>query len=464
MSIFERASRQQLDQAVEEFVVNHTISRRKFLQVAMATGLSASAASALLDACGSSSAANNPSPPEVTSIDALTQWSGEELDSFNAIISAFMQKTNISVNVESTRDMNAVLTTRIKGNNPPDICEMPGISKFQELAAGGQLIQLDKFLDMNAIRKNYDQHWIDLASYNGKLYGVLPKANSKGTIWYNPSQFKSVGGTIPQTWNDLLAISNKIAASGKYPWAMGVESSASSGWPATDWVAEIYLNKYGPELYDQWVTHKIPWTHPTIKDSIQMFGQIVTGKHFINSAPQSILATNFQDASYQPFISPPQAYMYYLGDFTAGFISSQFKNLQPGKDFAFFPFPGITPQYQGSVTGGADIMAALKDNNGSRQFMAFLASAEAQEIWVKRGGSTSINKSVDLKSYPNDVARASARQLIEAKYFKVGAGDLMPAALQVAYWKGMLTYIGDPTQLDNVLNSLESNAQQAYQS
>jgi len=156
--------------------------------------------------------------------------------------------------------------------------------------------------------------------------------------------------------------------------------------------------------------------------------------------------------------------MYYLGDFTAGFITSQFKTLKAGTDFNFFPFPMINAQYKDAITASASIMVAMKDNNGSRQFMQFLATAEAQTIWVKRGGTSSLNKSVNLTDYPNPVARQSARILTNATAVQLSVGDLIPASLQSAYWKGLLTYIGDPKQLDSVLSSLEITAQQAYQS
>jgi len=245
---------------------------------------------------------------------------------------------------------------------------------------------------------------------------------------------------------------------------LGVESSASSGWPAADWVDQIYLCLNGPTLYDKWVLHQIPWTDPSIKNAIQMFGQIAQGNHYINGAPQAILATNFQDASYLPFDSPPKAYMYYLGDFTEGFLTAQFPTLKPGIDFNFFPFPTINPTYAGAVTGGADIMAALKDNDGTRQYMQFMTSVEAQSIWPKRGGATSVNKAVPLSVYSDPVSRAAAQQLTTATVFRVGADDLMPTAMENAYWSGMLTYIGNPSKLDSVLSSLEATAQTAYTS
>jgi alpha-glucoside transport system substrate-binding protein len=468
MNVYDRRDRKDLDQLVEEYITTNNINRRQFLQRATAVGLSFGAASALLEACGggSTSTVNTSSGnvPKVTSIDALTEWSGEELDSFNAINAAFTRKTGIKVNVESTRDLPAVLTTRVQGNNPPDIAGMPSVPKFQQLASQGKLLQLDNILNMSQYRQDYPQSWIDFSSVNGHVYAVLPKANSKGTVWYSPQQFQANGYTVPQTWDDMIALSNKIASQGKYPWALGVESAASSGWPGADWIDQIYLSLNGIDMAKQWAAHKIPWTHSSVKNAWQMFGQIVTGKHYINGAPQSILATNFQDSSYLPFDNPPKAYMLYLGDFATGFIKSQFPNAKPGTDYSFFPFPVINPQYKGQITGGADIMVAMKDNDGTRQFMHFMASAEGQSIWPKRGGATSVNKSVPLSVYPDDVTRAVAQQLLNATAVTVGEDDLMPQVMENAYWKGVLSFIQNPSQLDSILSSLENTASSAYSS
>lgn len=454
MHISDRSRQTELDPLVEAYG-SHYLSRRIFIQRAVATGMSISAATALFAACGESSQ---------PTVDVLNVWGGEEQDSFKAVVAPFSKSTNIAVNVEATRDLDATLTSRIRGNNPPDIAILPNPGKMQQLASQNKLIRLDKFLNMSKLRSNYASSWIDLGTYNNSFYALFYKAANKGTIWYNPNRFRTLGIEPPTTWSDLIGLSNKIADSGKYPWSMGVENGAASGWPAADWIAEIYLNQSGPDLYDQWVTHKIPWTHASIKNAFQTFGQIAGGNHYINGAPKSILATSFQDASYAPFTAPPQASMYYLGDFTAGFITTQFPKAKPGTDFNFFPFPTINTQYQGAVTGGADVVVAMKDNDAVRKLISYLATAEAQTIWVKRGGFTSPNKAVDLAAYPNMVAQASAKMLTNAPTFRFGAGDLMLPAVQQAFWKGLLTFIGDQRQLDSILSSIESTAQQAYSS
>jgi alpha-glucoside transport system substrate-binding protein len=462
MPTFDRRNRQDLDQLVEEYVTTSKINRRQFLGRAMAAGLSVSAATALLEACGGGSSTNGTT--KVTSIDALTVWSGSELATYQNVNAAFKKKTGITVNVESTRDLPTVLTTRVRGNNAPDITGSPGLSQFRTLAAEGKILRLDKFFDMATFRQNYSKGWIDLATVNGGLYAVFPKANSKGTVWYNPKQFQANGYTVPTTFNDMVTLSNKIASSGKYPWSMGVESGAASGWPAADWVDQIYLALNGPDMSDKWVAHQIPWTDPSVKNSFQMFGEIVHGTHYINGGAQAILATAFQDACYLPYDTPPKAYMMFLGDFAAGFIKTQFPSIQSGTDFNFFSFPTINPQYAGAITGGADMMFAMQDNDGTRQYTEFVASAEAQQIWVQGGGASSVNKAVPLSIYPDDVARATAQQLNQATSFRTSQDDSMPTAMENAFWKGMLTYIQDASQLDSILSGLENTAMTAYAS
>lgn len=458
MPTYDRRQRSAIDQLVEDFSVQG-LSRREFLKRAVATGLTFSAASTLLAACGGGATS---SVIQSKTVDLLTTWGDGELDSFKAVIAPFESKEGITITIESTRDVNATLTTRLAGANPPDIAVLPNPGKMQQLASQKHLIELDSFLDMGRVHSDYSSAWTDLGSYNGHLYAIFYKTANKGTIWYSPSQFQNNGYQIPTTWDELITLSTQIAGSGKFPWSMGVQSGSASGWPGADWIAQIYLNESGPKMYDKWVAHSIPWTDASIKSAFQKFGQIAGGSHYINGAPQSILATNFQPASYLPFDSPPQAYMYYLGDFTEGFITGQFKSLTPGTDFNFFPFPTINSQYKGAVTGGADLVTALRNTTAVQKLITYLETASAQEIWVKRGGFTSPNKQVSQSAYPDAVAKASAQQLQGASIYRFGADDLMPSAVEDAFWKAVLAYIATPDQLDSILSGVEAIAAQSY--
>ncbi len=432
----------------------HLFSRRVFLQRAAGTGLSLSTLGCFLSACNNVEASS--------SVDILNVWSGEEQASFMEVVKPFKKATGIEVTLNVTRYISDALSRDFANANPPDIAILPNPGYMQELAAQHHLIALDSFLDMEQIRKDYAQTWLDLGSYQGRLYALFYKTANKGTIWYSPQQFQEHGYQLPQTWAELLSLSNQIARQGAYPWAMGIASGGSSGWPGADWIAEIYLNQFGPQMYDQWWQHRIPWTHESLRQAFQIFGQIVAGKHYIAGAPTSILNTDYSVACSEPFTRPPQAYMNYLGDFAPGFITSQLPGIQAGTDFNFFPFPTLNPAYAGAVTGGADVVVALRDTTAVRQLIQYMATAAAQEIWVKRGGFTSPNKSVPLSSYPDPVARASAKMLTQAPIYRFGADDLMPSPVEQAFWMGIQAFILKPGQLDSILQTIELTAQKAY--
>jgi alpha-glucoside transport system substrate-binding protein len=52
--------------------------------------------------------------------------------------------------------------------------------------------------------------------------------------------------------------------------------------------------------------------------------------------------------------------------------------------------------------------------------------------------------------------------LTSASTFRFGADDLMPPAVENAFWAAMLSYIKTPGSLDSILSSMESTAAQAY--
>ncbi len=399
---------------------------------------------------------------EIGSVEVLGVWGGDELASFEAMVQPWEQDTGGDMQFTGTRDLIAILTTRVAAGNLPDIVVLPNPGQMVELANDGKLIALDSFLDMNKIRSEYATGWLDLGTVNGKLYGLFMKADSKGTVWYDPKVFAANGWQTPGTWDDMIALSNTILASGLAPWSVAVESGEASGWPATDWIGEILLHESGGQVYDQWVAHDIPWTDSRIKSAWEKFGQIVLTPGYVPGGATAALATNFVDGSYLPYEDPPHAAMYYLGAFTQGFIAEQFPDLVAGDDYAFFPFPTIDSQYAGAVTGGANVVVMFNDNASTRSFVEYLSTAAAQEIWVKLGGFTAVNNQVSLDAYPNPLARLAAQQLTQATIFRFDADDNMPSAVQKAFWEGTLAYLQNPSQLDSILADIETRAQESY--
>ena len=427
----------------------------------------------LLMACSSTHNTNNantgsrtvsaPLPAIGGKVTVLATWGGSEQDSFLAMMKPFEVQSGVTVQYERVSDLNGVLTTRVQAGNPPDIAGLPGPDQMAQFARGGKLVDLDPVLDQKAMKQQYSDGWLKLAQVDGKQYGIFVRAALEDQIWYDPKMFSQVsGGSNPRTWDDMLALSNKIAATGTAPWCIGLESGAASGWPGTAWVEAIVLRQSGPAVYDNWYQGRHKWSSPEIKKAWQTWGQIAGNEKLVYGGKQAMLTTNFGDAGNPMFTSPPKCYMEDQASSITEFFIKANPALKPGEDFTFFPFPSIDPKYKDSVEVSADLFGMFHDTPQARALIKYLTTPEAQAIWVKRGGALSSNKLVTSDMYPDDVARAAAQLLASAKTIRLDAADRMPDAMQSAFYQGILDFIKNPSSLDSILSNLDRVQQTAY--
>ena len=392
-------------------------------------------------------------------VNILGVWGGDELTNFQEAVFPFTDETGIGMAFEGTRDLAAVLTVRVEAGNPPDLAILPNPGQMYELAKDGNLVDISKFMDMDKLSTNYAKAWLDLASYDGTLYGIFYKVANKSLIWYNPTAFTAGGYDIPTTWVELIALSDKIVSDGKTPWAIGFESGAASGWPATDWLEDIMLRTAGPDVYDKWVSHEIPWTDPAVKTAWETFGEIVGKEDYQYGGTTGTLTANFGDAPAPLFTDPPGAYMHRQASFITGFFP---EGVEAVTDYDFFPFPPIDPAYGTPVLGGADLIVMFNDTPEARELMKYLATPQPQEIWAAAGGFISPHKGVNLDAYPDELTKKMADMVVKAEVFRFDASDLMPAAVGAgSFWSGTLDYVGG-VDLDTVLGDIEASSVEAY--
>jgi alpha-glucoside transport system substrate-binding protein len=304
------------------------------------------------------------------------------------------------------------------------------------------------------VREKYPPAFVELGTVDGTLYGFFMKADTKATVFYNPHVFESNNvepPSVASTFDDLIALSDALVNASTPPWSMGQESGGDSGFPGSDTIQQILLTDAGVDVYDGIVAGNLPYDAPEMKDAWTKFGRIALSPGYTaQGTGATINQTNFRTATYAPFEDPPQAAMTHIGGFASANISEQFPNAVAGDDFTFFTWPG------GSVTGGANIAYAFNDEPATCSFLLHIAGAEAQEIWVDRGGFTSLNTDVSVDAYPNSVARSQAEQLINAPVFRFDLDDAIGGNMQQAIFDGVLRYLADPAALDDILAGIEA--------
>ena len=411
--------------------------------------------------CGTGSTQN------AGSVKIIAQWSGQEQASFMAVLKPFQDQTGIKIQYESTRDEDAILTSRVQAGNPPDLAAAPSPQLLVTFAKQGKVIKLNDIVNVNDLQANTSAGWIKLGEplNDGNLYQVFSWAAAKGFIWYNPKVFQSKGYNVPKTWDDLITLQQQMKSSGTTPWCLTVESGAATGWMASDWLKEIVLSQAGPDVYDKWVAGTQKWSSPEIRKAFETFGQILgTNDSNVYGGSQYIVATNFGDVGTPMFKSPPKCYMLNQASFITTFFTSANPNLKPVTDFNFFPMPDIDPQYAGARVVAADAWSMFKDTQQARRLIQYLTTAQAQDIWVKRGGKLAVNNQVPLSDYPDEISKESAQAVTSAKIVKYDATDNMPADMRAAAWKDLVKYIQNQNSLDSLLADLDAVQAKAYTS
>jgi len=396
----------------------------------------------------------------------LGTWTGAEKDSFDAVMKPFTDQTGVKISFEATRDLDAILQTKIAAGNPPDVTGAPGIGTLIKLARAGKLPTLDDKLDLSQLNADYGADWINLGKIDGKLYTLYAWASLKGLVWYDPKAFTAKGYQVPKTWDELMSLQSKIVSDGGKPWCVALESQAASGWPGSDWVKEIVLSQSGPTVYDNWWQGKQKWTSTEIKQAWTTWGKVLgSGDSNVFGGSRYMVATTFGDGGQGLFKSPPQCYMFNQGSFITSFFDAYTPKPTAGTDYAVFPLPDVSTAGAGAHVVAGDAFVMTKDTPQARALLKYLATADAQDIWVKRGGGKiAINKKVSLSDYPDAISKSLAQVVVDTKIARYDAGDLMPSDMQKAYWGAVLKFVQNQSQLDAILADLDKTQATAYAS
>jgi alpha-glucoside transport system substrate-binding protein len=394
------------------------------------------------------------------SLSIIGVWTGDEQKSFQAVLDGFKQKyPKVTVKYNPAGDnVPTVLGTAVEGGNPPDLAAIAQPGVVQQFQAKNALKPLD-FAKAD-LQQNYPADFIKLGTIDGKLYSFVFKGANKSTVWYNVNAFKNAGVNPPKTWDEFTKNASTLKASGTPAYSIG----GGDGWTLTDLFENLYLRQAGPDKYDQLATHAMKWTDPSVKQTLTTMSQVFKDTGNIAGGTSSALETDFPTSVSNVFSNSPKAAQVIEGDFVPGVVSSKTK-LKPGTGYNVFPFPdaGSTT---GAVVGGGDSIAMFKDTPAGRALVQYLASPEAAEIWVKRGGFSSPNKNVPDTAYPDDITRTTATAIAKAQTFRFDMSDLAPASFGgtagQGEWKILQDFLAKPSNVDGTATKLEAAAAKAF--
>ena len=392
-------------------------------------------------------------------VNLLSAAEPEEAAAYQEIFDELINsQVDYNAEVEATASFEEQFQIRAEGGTL-DLAAVPQPGAIPNLVDAGSLVSLEDLgFDIGELNEQLGESFVALGEYNGAHYGIPTNINLKSMVWYPKAAFDAAGYTVPETWDDLIALSEQIKTDGSTPWCVGFESGGATGWPATDWMEDIMLRTAGPDVYDEWVSHEIPFNDEAVAHAAEVFGEVMFADGFVLGGAASTPDIAFGDAPTPMFDDPPSCWLHRQ----ASFINSFFpEGTVAGEDYDWFPLPPIDQEgtlYAGELT--------VVGTNGNRpEVVDFLNRFLGEEVQCEMGGviaSSRISPNVNVgpDCYANAILADASVILTDALASGTGrfdASDLMPAEVgSGSFWNGMVEYMkSGPDSLTEVLDTIE---------
>ena len=367
-----------------------------------------------------------------------------ELAAFQGAMEPFTEQSGTEVIITGDRSFQELNDVRIAGGNPPDIGVYAQPGKIKDLAAAGSIKPLPADF-VEEMKASFDPFWLELVTVDGEVYGVPTKGDVKSLVWYSPADFAAKGYSTPTTWAEMETLIETMKSNGDTPFCVGIGSGGATGWPFTDWVEDFMLRLHGPEVYDQWVNHEIPFNDPKVIEVGNFVNDLWTAEGNVFGGSETIASTDFGDAGL-PLLEG-KCMMHRQANFYGNFWVDPERSgsnpdavLGPDGDVNVFYLPTISDDFGTVVLGAGVHYVMFNDRPEVIEALRYTASptyAETRSQLQPGGGFLSPNRNQNLDVSFADpetgeidqFARTLGEILVSADPFRFDASDLMPGAI-----------------------------------
>jgi alpha-glucoside transport system substrate-binding protein len=390
-------------------------------------------------------------------VNVLNAMEPEEAEVVQGIVDELITAdADYDVEIEASGSFEEDFQIRSEGGTL-DVALLPQPGAVADAVDQGAVSLEDMGFDIAELEETYGEYLMSLVEVDGEHYGLPSNVNLKSMVWYPKDDFDAAGYAEPATFEDLIALSDQIVADGGTPWCVGFESEDATGWPATDWMEDIMLRTAGTDVYDQWVSHDIPFNDPAVQSAGETFGEVMFGEGYVLGGADQTPAIPFGDAPGPMFQDPPGCWLHRQASFINAFFPD---DAEAGVDYDWFAFPPI--DQEGTLFAG-EFMVTFRDAPEIRDFLERFTSDEVQCAQGGEVGSSRISPNINVGAdcYANDILAESSEILTTALAEDTGrfdASDQMPPAVgSGSFWSEMMTYMQQgPDSLTQVLDEIES--------
>lgn len=206
------------------------------------------------------------SPGEAPALQAL-------FDAYNA---QYPDVSIINAAVSGGAGVNAqaVLATRLQGNQPPDSWQTHvGRELIDQYVVPGYCEPITDIFESEGLLEAMPQTLIDQASRDSEQYSVPVGVHRGNGFWYNKQVLDDNGITVGETMSieEFLAAAETLQGAGVTPLALATKDTFA----AAQTFENTLLGIVGPEMYDQLFKGEASWDAPEVRTAAETYAQML---------------------------------------------------------------------------------------------------------------------------------------------------------------------------------------------
>jgi raffinose/stachyose/melibiose transport system substrate-binding protein len=299
----------------------------------------------------------------------LTFWSWRQEDraAYEQFIGTFQEANpGITVKFETfeAANYNTILSTALAGGTGPDVMMVRAYGGLENVASAGYLEPLsgDTVPGLNDFAA--PALAAESMRSDGTIYAV-PFASQTQLVIYNKAIFDANGIEEPQSWDELVALSQKLKDAGVIPFANGT----ATAWQNETVAFGLGSSLMGKPFYDELMTGTADFTDERFTSAM---GEVaaVAAEFF----PDGFIGLDYPSA--QQLFASGMAGMFVGGSYEL----ANFKGQNPDIELGVFAAPGRTAEDDKLVglyfDGGYAVNAAGANKEAALKFVSYLASKD----------------------------------------------------------------------------------------
>ncbi|CAA9401051.1 MAG: ABC transporter, substrate-binding protein (cluster 1, maltose/g3p/polyamine/iron) [uncultured Quadrisphaera sp.] len=417
-------------------------TRRSFLRATALTG-AAVATPALLAGCGGDSGGGGGGGVSFGS----NEIGDIVAEQRQAMAAGFTEASGTAVELNEV-DHNTFqenINTYLQGN-PDDVFSWFAGDRMRFFADQGLIGDVSSIYPIQGIAESFQE----AATGNDGNQYFVPQAYYPWAVFYRKSVFAERGYAVPATYDELVALCQRMQADSLIPIAFG----DADGWPAMGTFDMLNMRINGFDFHIELMQGEASWDSPEVRSVFD------TWRELLPYHQPDALGRTWQEAAQT--LQQRTSGMYVLGTF----INEQFPDDED--DLDFFTFPEIDPAIGADAIDapidGFCMAADPSDEEAALAFLEYLASPEA----AAAAGTTGLpiipanseadtsklsalqQKSVELVSQAKSIAQFLDR-------------DTRPDVASTVILPSLQEFIRNPDGVDSLVKDIESQARSIFE-